>query len=119
MRLAGQAEIGASGHLDARNGLDYKSIARNSERSATAPGRDQPAVHILDAERGQDSAMIGAGVDPDPVAPLVHLRDDRVAVDDDEAMLLRVAEKRLADPPQIVRILVLDGEAGADAGMDE
>ena len=52
---------------------------------------------FLDGERGEDAAMIGAGVDRDPVRPLVDLRDDGMAVDDDEAMLLGVAEERVAE----------------------
>src|SRR6185437_8210229 len=41
------------------------------------------------------------------------------AVDDDEAMLLGVAEEGLADPAQILPVLLLDRDARTDAGMDE
>jgi hypothetical protein len=42
-----------------------------------------------------------------------------MAVDHYAAMILRVGQEWLADPAQVVGVLLLDGDAGADFGMDE
>ena len=44
---------------------------------------------------------------------------DRVAVDDDLAVVLARMQELVADPQQIVALLPLERNARADAGMDE
>ena len=45
--------------------------------------------------------------------------DDRVAVDDDDAMVAAVVEEALADPPEVAADLLVEGDSRADSGMDE
>ena len=51
--------------------------------------------------------------------PLLDLRDDGVAVHDDAAMFLAVAQEWLADPAQVHPRLLVDPDAGPDPGVDE
>src|SRR5690606_33388149 len=80
---------------------------------------DEPAPIVLDREGRQPSRQIGARIDADAIAALLHRVDDGVAVNHDEAMFLGVGEKRLADPTQVGGILLLHGDARADARVDE
>ena len=64
------------------------------------------------AERRQDAGPIGAGVDADAVRPLLDLRADRVAVDDDEAVIGVVEQERLADPAQVGLALLVERTPG-------
>ena len=73
----------------------------------------------LDDERREDTAAIGAGVDADPVRPLLDLVDDRMAVDHDEPVIAFVAKERLADPAQVGAGLFFEPEARTDPRMDE
>src|SRR5215217_5051738 len=87
--------------------------------SRAGGGRKEPALVVLDGDGGKVSSDIGAGIDADPVAAFLDPVGDRVAVDDDESMLLAVAEEGLADPAQVLHMLIVDRDAGANAGMDE
>src|SRR5438270_38029 len=82
-------------------------------------GGEIPAVGSLYREGRQDAAAIRAGVDADAVCALVHRVRYCMAVNDDTAMVLRVAEERVADPSQVLSVLLLHRDARADSGMDE
>src|SRR3989442_1090111 len=77
----------------------------------------QPARAIFDAQRGENPREISASVDRDAIAPLIYVRNDRVAVHDDPAMLLGVAEERLADPAQVHARLLVNPHSPPDAGL--
>src|SRR3712207_6452768 len=82
--------------------------AGSSARLCLLLGRRQiPALAIFDGKRGQHAAVIGAGIDRDSVRPFLHRADDSVAVDDDEAMLLGIAEEWIADPAEVMAVLLL------------
>src|SRR4051794_19538172 len=89
------------------------------ESAAFLPGREKPSLLVLDRQRRQHAAAIGARIDGDAIRPLLHGIDDRVAMDDDEAVLLRVRQEGLADPAQVAPLLLVEADAGTDAGVDE
>src|SRR4051812_12889848 len=78
-------------------------------------GGEKPAFPVLDRERGEHPAMVGAGIDGDPVGTLLDALDDRMPMNDHQPVRLGVAQERLPDPPQIVAILLLNGDAGTDS----
>ena len=53
------------------------------------------------------------------IRSLVDFVGNGVSVDDDEAVVAFVEEKRVADPPQVRLALLVDLNAGPDAGVDE
>jgi len=67
------------------NARPYALISSNAALAV-----DIPTPFILDRKRSQNSAPIGASVDADPVAALLNLRHDGVAVNHYETMFLTV-----------------------------
>src|SRR5438309_3162848 len=120
LRPAGQGDMVRQNPL-----VVQKSLRRNGFSGAMrilcrkVAGREVPAAVAFDRKRGQHAGAIRAGVDADPVGPLVDALENRMAVDDDAAMVVRVAEEWVANPPEVGAVLLFDGDAGADAGVDE
>src|SRR5439155_27218316 len=82
-------------------------------------GGEVPAPVAFDGERGEYPGPVRAGVDPDPVRALVHRLEDRVPVNHDAAMIVRISEEGVPDPPQIGPVLLLDRDPRPDAGVNE
>ncbi len=73
----------------------------------------------LQPDRGEDSALVRAGVDADAIGLFVHAVRNRVAVNHHHAVIDLARQEILADPAQVLVHLILQREAGANAGMDE
>src|SRR4051812_24268682 len=80
---------------------------------------NEAAFASVDHESRQNARGIGARIDSDSVRPLFDIRRDRVSMDDDKAVIRLIEQERLANPPEVRLILLLERNAGADAGMDE
>ena len=74
---------------------------------------------LFDTQGGEDSAPVGARVDPDAVGPLRDLGADRVAMDDHEAMLSFVRKEWLADPPKVGLTLLIERDPRPNSGMNK
>src|SRR5579875_995527 len=79
----------------------------------------EPMPAAFEHKAGEDACGIGAGVDSDPVLPYLGRLCDAVPVDYDLAVVALVVEEGLADPKDILVLLVVERDAGKDAGMDE
>ena len=79
----------------------------------------QPSAVAFDCKRAKDACAVGTGVDRDTVRPLLHLAADRMAMNHHEAMVGFVEQEGLADPPHVRLSLLLQRNAGPDAGVDE
>src|SRR5690606_8142312 len=91
--------------------------ARGGDRPAPAfDGFDVAALRAFEHDRGQPARHVGAGIDADAVATILRRIADRVAVDDNLAVAVGVRQERLADPAQVVRLLLRDRHARIDAG---
>jgi hypothetical protein len=73
----------------------------------------------FDHRRGQHAGAIGAGIDAKAVGSLIDAVADGMAMNDEAAMVVRVGQERLADPAQVVRLLVLNRDAGTDTGVNK
>src|SRR5579883_3462435 len=80
---------------------------------------EEPMPAAFEHKAGEDACGIGAGVDSDPVLPYLGRLCDAVPVDYDLAVVALVVEEGLADPKDILVLLVVERDAGKDAGMDE
>src|SRR4051812_45949231 len=94
-------------------------MRRCYDRFPAHRGVEKPAAVILDRQSREDSAFVGARVDADAIAPLLHFGADRMAVDHDEAVLTVVEQERLPDPAQVGLLLPVERNSGANAGVDE
>src|SRR2546423_119116 len=68
---------------------------------------------------GQATRLPRAGVDVDAVEPDIGMRHWCVSMHDEFAVVFIRVEKLVANPDEIVGILALDRNAGADAGVHE
>ena len=93
-------------------------------RSRNSRGRrqariDVPALRPFDADRSQDAARIGAGIDADTVRPLIDRGPDCMAVNDRKSVVGVVAEERFADPAQVGLPLLIEANARPDSRVNE
>jgi len=97
--------------------VPYRPYPKNPRARPTAR-IDQPAPGALDRKCREHAGAVGAGIDPDPVRPLLDVVADRVAVDDDEAVVALVEQERLTNPPEVGLALLVDRHAleGSVAG---
>ena len=68
---------------------------------------------------GQATRLPRAGVDIDAVGPDIGMRHRCVSMHDELAVVFIRVEKLVANPGEIVAVLALEGNAGADAGVHE
>src|ERR1044071_1550125 len=87
--------------------------------SGRAGHRQEILLAAFEHQRRQHARGERAGVDADAVGLDLRLPRDRVPVDDDLAEILLAAEELLADPEHVLVGLVVERDAGADAGVDE
>src|SRR4051812_16196561 len=80
---------------------------------------DQPAVGPFNGERGEDSAAVCAGIDPNAIGEQFGRHRDGVTVHHHETVVAVVVKKRLADPAQVALCLLLKLDTGPDPGMNE
>src|SRR5579859_6191573 len=73
----------------------------------------------LDRDAGESSTPARSSVDVDSIRTNLGMRNRCVSVNNQLAMIEFRVEKVAADPEQIVELLLFEGNAGADAGMDE
>src|SRR4051812_41709400 len=76
-------------------------------------------VAALDQQRGEHARRKRAGIDIDAVLSHLRIARRRVAVHDDLGEKPVVIEERIADPDQVARLLLVEWNAGPDAGMAE
>ena len=100
---------------------DYSAALGKSIRQAAVylVGVEQPPILPLDGKSGENPGPIGPRIDADSVRPLSDAVRDRVAMDDDQAMVAIVEQERLADPAKVGLVLVLDRYPWPDSGMNE
>src|SRR4051812_15261966 len=92
---------------------------RNRGSNSSSCCIEIPAAVLFDRERGKDPAAVGAGVDPDPIRPLLDLGADGVPMDNDKAVVSVVGKERLTDPAQVRLRLLIERSPGTNAGVDE
>src|SRR3979409_2661637 len=71
----------------------------------------------LDSNAGEGSRAPRPGVDVDSVMPDIGMWHRRMAVDDKHSVVLCRVEELVTNPEQILEILLLDRDAGANTGM--
>src|SRR6266850_7752696 len=71
----------------------------------------------LDSNAGEGSRAPRPGVDVDSVMPDIGMWHRRMAVNDNHSVVLCRVEELVTNPEQILKILPLDRDAGANAGM--
>ena len=73
-----------------------------------------------DYEAGEHAGRKGTGIDADPVVSYLRaVPADGVAVDHDMAEIGIRMEEFFADPHEVLRVLLVEGNPGPDAGMHE
>ena len=77
-----------------------------------APRRQEAELALLEHQAGQAAGPAGAGIDPDPVGANDRLGFHGMAVNHDPAEIVPAAQKRLPDPEQIVRDLLIQRARG-------
>ena len=82
-------------------------------------GIDDPQVVAFQAERRQDTGLVGAGVDADPVGLEIDLFDGGVAVHDDRPVIIVAVEEFVADSEQVGRALAVELDAGSNPRVRE
>ena len=73
----------------------------------------------FDRDTGQDARVPRPSIDIDPVVTNVGMSDRGVTVHDEFPVVLRRIQEFVTNPEQIHAVLLLQGDGGADAGMDE
>src|SRR3546814_242591 len=73
----------------------------------------------FEGDRCKDPRPVGAGIDSNPIRPLLDILADRMAVNDHQPVIADIVEEILANPTKVRRRLFLQGHAGPDAGMDK
>lgn len=79
----------------------------------------EPTLGPFKAHRGEFSAGIGAGIDPDSAAALLDFVRNGVAVDDDFLERCVGIQELLANPAEIAWLLLIERDSRPHAGMDE
>src|SRR5690606_29758522 len=89
---------------DTAGGLHRLAVAprRRGERASRQPARPD-----------------GARVDADAIAAILRFLADRVPVNDYRSVRVRVGQERLADPPEIARLLGVKRHPGVDPCVNE
>jgi len=82
-------------------------------------GVQEASVAALQDQAGEAARAVGAGVDADAVGPNIGLGLDRVAVHHPLIEALVGLQERVADPNHVAFLLVVDGDTGAQAGVNE
>ena len=80
---------------------------------------DEPMIHIVNRQGGEDARTVRSRVDADPVRPFLDFLRDRMSVDDNETMVAIVPEEWCSYPPQVGLPLFLERDPGPDPGMDD
>src|SRR5258708_11880385 len=73
----------------------------------------------LDRNAGEGSRAPRSGVDVDSVMPDIGMRHRRMAVNDNHPVVLHRVEEIVTNPEQIMEVLLLDRDAGANTGVNK
>jgi hypothetical protein len=73
----------------------------------------------LDRDAGESPSPNSTSVDVDSIRADVGMRNRRVSVNDQLAVIELRFEKLAADPDEIIELLSFERNAGTDAGMNE
>jgi hypothetical protein len=104
----------------AANGENCETVdSRTDDFLRRSPGVEEPAFGALDCKRSQHPASISACIDADTIGADLHLGPDRMAVDDDEAMVGIIKQERLSNPAQVRLTLLVNFHAWPDPSVDE
>src|SRR4051794_40213840 len=93
--------------------------ARSRTVNSGGRGVDEAPVGPLDDEAGQQVGEEGPGIDADAMGEDLRPAGGRVAMHDQPPSAIAAVEEGIADPHQVLRILLLQRDTGAQAGMDE
>lgn len=88
-------------------------------RRVTVLRGDKPSITIFDRKGGKNSRSIRARVDSDPVELFVDVGRDRMAMNDDEAVVGLIEKEWLPNPSKVGLSLLFELDAGPDPGMDK
>src|SRR5580704_7502034 len=92
-----------------------------SELSLGLQKPDRLRLRAVEHRRRQRAAEHGAGVEVQPIAAQFGyaIRQRRVAVHDQAAVVAAMRQERFSDPQQVEVVLRVEWRRGIDAGMDE
>src|SRR5437773_4386414 len=114
-----------------RNKTRQKNVMRSSIHAMVnavngSCVRDRTQTYLQNQNRrafncstGQATRLPRAGVDVDAVGPDVGMRHWCVSMHDEFAVVFIRVEKLVTNPGEIIAVLVLEGNAGADASVHE
>src|SRR6185437_5248901 len=82
-------------------------------------GIEEAQAFLVQDRGGETPGAEGAGVEPEPIRSQIRRGADGVAMHDEFLEGLARVEKRPADPDEILVVLLGEGTAGTQAGMNE